>query len=238
MTSKPAVSSGVALLIAAAGLASAQTLEIVDDLPGTFMDITQMGGEPLNLSHDESAEISTIIGNTVFAPGRVVVGNNGGMGFDPPSGFLAPINEAIPSNNAFGGGQSALPFWDDVGNDEGDVFWLELEDRLIVQWHNNHFEGDASGDTARFQVQIFAGVALLPQPIYAQFIYDDIGQPRPDGGASATIGYQDGGAGFNDVQWSFNTAGAVSDGTVLSVIPEPGTLALLLVGVLAGRGRR
>ena len=44
----------------------------------------------------------------------------------------------------------------------------------------------------------------------------DILQPRPNGGASATIGYQADGI-ENDVQWSFNTA-SVSDGTVLSLV--------------------
>ena len=40
-------------------------------------------------------------------------------------------------------------------------------------------------------------------------------------GASATIGYQDGNAGFGDVQFSFGSAGAVSNGSVLSLLIEP-----------------
>ncbi|HUU98939.1 MAG TPA: PEP-CTERM sorting domain-containing protein [Phycisphaerae bacterium] len=235
MMSNRAVSPAFAFLIAAAGLASAQTLEIVDDLPGEFIDITELGAEALHLSGDLSAEITTSIGNAVFPAGRVVVGNNGGLGFDPPVDFLAPLNEEIPSGNAFGGGQGGLVFWDDIGNDVGDPYWLELDDRVIVQWHDSHFEG--SEDTARFQIQIFADV-LTPQPIYAQFIYDDIEQPRPGGGASATIGYQDGGAGFNDVQWSFNTPDAVWDGAVLSVIPEPSTVVLVGFGGLTLIRRR
>jgi len=223
-------------LIAAAGLASAQTLEIVDDLPGEFIDITELGGKPLGLSNDDSAEITTSIGNVVFPAGRVVVSNNGGLAFDPPDDFLAPLNEEIPSDNAFGGGQAILAFWDDIGNDVGDVFWMELSDRMIVQWHDNRFEG--SEDTARFQVQIFANVGASPQPIYAQFLYADIEQPRPSGGVSATIGYQDGAAGFNDVQWSFNTGGAVWDDDALSVIPEPSTLALVGCGALVFRRGR
>ena len=236
MTSNRAASSAVALLISAAGLASAQTLEIVDDLPGEFIDITELGAEALHLSGDLSAEITTSIGNAVFPAGRVVVGNNGGLGFDPPDDFLAPLNQEIPSDTAFGGGQGGLVFWDDIGNDVGDPYWLELGDRVIIQWHDSHFEG--SEDTARFQIQIFDLGAPAPELIYAQFIYDDIEQPRPGGGASATIGYQDGGAGFNDVQWSFNSPDAVWDGAVLSVIPEPSTVVLLGLGTLALVRRR
>jgi len=234
--SNGAVSSAVAVLIAAAGLASAQTLEIVDDLPGEFVDITELGAEALHLSADLSAEITTSIGNAVFPAGRVVVGNNGGLGFDPPDDFLAPLNEEIPSDNAFGGGKAGLVFWDDIGNDVGDPYWLELGDRVIIQWHDSHFED--SEDTARFQIQIFDLGAPGPPSIYGQFIYDDIEQPRPDGGASATIGYQNGGVGFNDVQWSFNTPGAVANGTVLSIIPEPSTVVLVGFGAFALIRRR
>ncbi len=69
-------------------------------------------------------------------------------------------------------------------------------------------------------------------------IYADVEQPRADGGGSATIGYQDGGAGFNSVEWSFNTSGAVSNGTVLSLIPEPTSLLLVIIGGLAAGRRR
>jgi len=48
-------------------------------------------------------------------------------------------------------------------------------------------------------------------------VYDDIQQPLPNGGESATIGYQAGGFG-NDVTWSLNTASSVSNGTVLSLV--------------------
>lgn len=226
----------LALLMAIAGAAaaSAQSLSIVDDLPGVFEDISGTG-TPLNLSGNLEAVINTTIGNLVFPAGRVVVGNNGGVGFDPLDDNLAPDNEPIPSINAFGGSQAALPLWDNIGNDIGDVYWAEQLDTLIIQWHDHRFEG--SQDTSRFQLKIFE-LAPTPNTIYAQFIYADIEQPRAGGGASATIGYQDGGAGFNDVQWSFNTAGAVANGTVLSIVPEPSSVVLLLVGALRFLRRR
>ena len=70
-------------------------------------------------------------------------------------------------------------------------------------------------------------------------IFEDIEQPGVEGGVGATIGYQDGGAGFGDFQWSFNTAGAVANGTVLSLVltdsvpaTSEWTLFIMLIGLL------
>lgn len=217
--------------------AHAGLLTIVDNLPGTFQDISRTG-TALNLSGDLEAEIWTTIGNALLPAGLVVVGNNGAIGFNPPDFDLEPLNQMIPSENAFGGGQSLQIYWDNVGNDVGDVYWQEIGDILIIQWDNVHFadDPDRPQDTGRFQIQIFGG----PTSIFSQFLYDDIEQQFPDGGASATIGYQSGlllGPG-NDVQWSFNQPGAVSDGTVLSLIPAPGSVALLGIGMLGFRRKR
>lgn len=218
-----------ALAVGVAASAHAQPLQIVDNLPGEFIDITQTGGTPLNLGDDEEVGIGTFAGNALFLAGTVVVGNNGGIGFGNATlTDLTPFNEPIPSGNAFDGGQAALAFWDDIDDKFGDVFFEVLADRLIVQWHDRPIASNPTG-SGRFQIQVFDVVG--PEGIAAQFLFDDIEQPGYDGGLSATIGYQDGGTGFGDVQWSFNTAGAVSNGTVLSlVVPEPGALALLAMG--------
>ncbi|MDQ2985544.1 MAG: PEP-CTERM sorting domain-containing protein [Armatimonadota bacterium] len=71
-------------------------------------------------------------------------------------------------------------------------------------------------------------------PAFAQFIYDDIQGTGWQGGTSATIGYMDGPSGANtgnNMQWSFNTAGSVSNGTVISIIPEPGTFLAIGAGL-------
>ena len=202
------------VMLAAVGNARAGQLTLVDDLPGTFIDISKTGGTPLNLGDDEEVEIGTFAGNLVFAPGIVVVANNGGLGFGHETVTdLEPLNEPIPSDSAFLGGQAALAFWDDIDDKEGDVFFTELDGRLIVQWNDRPLVDDPS-QTVRFQIQIFD--ELDPQGVFAQFIFDDAS--NAGGGASATIGYQDGGAGLGDVEWSFNTAGAVADGTVLSLV--------------------
>jgi hypothetical protein len=214
-------------VLALASMVGADEIQLTDTLPGTFLDISGIGTN-LHLGDDESALITTTIGNALLPAGTLAISNNAGIGFDPPDSSLAPLNEPIPSALAFGAGQSLLPYWDDIGNDVGGVYYYETNNALIVQW-NNRLIGRAR---ITFEVQIFdASEATNP---YFQFLYSDIG--GGGGGAGATIGYQDGGAGYNDSQWSYNTPGAVTDGSVLSVIPEPAAVWLLL-GVLPLRRR-
>lgn len=213
------------LLIANGALA--QTLQIVDDIPGAFIDIS-ITGTPLELGNDDEFGVGSFVGSFTLQPGLLVVSNNGGLGFGTKVVTdLQPDNQPIPSNNAFGGGQALLAFWDDIDDDiddkNGDVFFAQFttEDDVmtIVQWNDLPL-GSNPQNTVTFQIQIREN--LNPAGVYAQFIYEDIEQPAANGGASATIGYQDGGIGFGNVEWSFNTANSVSNGTVLSlVIHEP-----------------
>lgn len=223
----------VGLFIIGACVASAETIDLVDTIPGTFIDISGIGTN-LNLGDEDEAEVFTTVGNDLLPAGRVVVANNGGIAFDPPDTNLPPLNEPLGrGSTAFGGGQALLIHWDDVGNDVGGVFSLELEGTLIVQWQGR-FIGGTRAARATFQIQIFEqSEATTP---YFQFLYQDI--TAAGGGASATIGYQDGGAGFNTEAWSFNTPNAVGDGRVLTVLPEPSTLALLMAAMLLRRTRR
>ncbi|MBU0637757.1 MAG: hypothetical protein KKB50_02745 [Planctomycetes bacterium] len=228
-----ALAGAIALACTLAGAAHADTLQWVDYIAGEFTDIS--GAPVLNLGGDEVGSVTMTVSNPIFSAGTVWVGNNGGIGFvDPPDDFLTNTNYAIPSNNAFGGGQAVLGLWDNL-DDVGTIHVDETPAALIIQWEDKTFEG--SDDTCRFQIKIFDIDGLRPQPIYAQIIYADIEQPRAAGGGSATIGYQDGGAGHNDAQWSFDAPGAVSNGTVLTLVPEPGAALLLICGMLAYRQR-
>ncbi len=262
----PSVILAVGLLFGLTGVAKAQPLTIVNNQLGAFVDIS-VTGTALNLNDDDEAVIVTAIGNAVFPAGSVVVANNGGLAFPSVAGQndLAPLNAAIPSATAFNGRQSALAYWDDLkgedyntsctlplrGGKNGNVFWKVTGTTLIVQWNERPVVATiADSDTlansvcelVTFQIQIFGGVVPGPGAIYAQFIYQDIQQPIPNGGASATIGYQNGASDSNDVQWSFNTAGAVSNGMVLSLVDansipavsDVGNVALVLLFLMAG----
>jgi hypothetical protein len=204
-------------------------LTITDAIPGTFVDIADTG-TPLGLADDGVAEVwpDFDLSVTIFTGGRgsAWISNNGAMGFlyDGSSGAYY-LNSPIPSFALFGGThstpQALAPYWDDLAAETGDVYYATLgepgEQVFIVQWHNRpHYPGDPAldGNEATFQVQIFENAS----PGHAQFLYLDVDFQNPewDDGASATIGYQAGGL-FNDVQWSFDTPGAVTAGMVLTL---------------------
>lgn len=194
--------------------AFAQSLQVLDDIPGAFVDVSS--SQPLIFGIEDEVEVSMSIGNFVFPAGTIVVANNGGVAFrNPPSNDLAAGNQPLPSVAAFGGGQSILAYWDDFDDKDGDVYLAQQDGQVVIQWHDRRL-GANPASTARFQIQIFEDVG--PSGVVAQIVYDDIEQSGLIGGSSATIGYQDGDAGLGDAQWSFNTAGAVADGTVLSLI--------------------
>jgi len=219
-------------------------LAMTKTVPGAFIDISGFGTF-VDLAGDEEFAITTTIGNAVFPAGTVIIANNGGLGFAPPDTNLGPVPMPLPSFAAFGAGQSLLPYWADIGNHVGAIYWAEVSGKLIVQWQGKHFEGADLKPTVTFQAQINGGVPrpgfLDTEPcVYAQIVYQNITTDPAFGGQNATIGYQDGtGGSYNDVQWSHHTAGAVLNGDVLSLVcPAPGTLAPL-AGVLAlGATRR
>ncbi len=220
------VACAVVPLAAVTGSAAAGGgLRILDNPAlGEFTDI-EATGVPVPLGDDGEAMlgIGSIPGNFVLRAGQVAVGLNGGINFGALTVTdLEAVNRGIPSAGAFLGAQACLAFWDDIDDKEGDVYFLDLPGgaggpRLIVQWNVGNFDG--GGATLKFQVKVFEN--LEPSGIYAQFLYV-IEPSGPGAGQSATIGYQDGGEGFGDIQFSFNQAGAVEDGTVLTLfIPEP-----------------
>lgn len=230
-------------VLAGASSAYGQQLRIVTNIPGAFEDISDR--PPLEIGDDGEVVISASPGDFVFPFGGAVVANNGGVGFGVlPDTNLAPDNEPIPSLAAFGGGQAVLAYWDDLDDKDGDVYVSDDTGDLIVQWDNR---GLGAGGTVRFQLKIFQNEG--PYGVVAQIIFDDVQQAAAAGGAGATIGYQDGGAGFGDFQWSFNTADTVTNGLVLTfVIPEPlpsasawgmvvMAIALLTVGTILVRRR-
>jgi len=233
------------LVVSLAARAVAIPISIVDNLPGTYIDISSTGTLLTPTSDGSVTDSTSGIGNALFPAGALIVAENGGISFGTPaSTSLAATNDPIPSVNAFGGSQAILGYWDDLiqpggsfaalqtcPGKTGGIFRAVSGTTLVVQYRNVCVRSSqlSGPDPSQidFEIQVFD--SPIPAPgIFAQILFADIQRPVPDGGASATIGYQDGGLGNNDFQWSSNTAGSVMDGTVLSIVPEPST------GVFAG----
>jgi hypothetical protein len=190
-------------------------LYIVSNLPGTWIDISATG-TPLSLEDDGEVDVATTLGNTLLPAGIARVGSNGGVRFNGVGLSIPGPNAVIPAGNVFGGDQTLLPFWDDIDTNfgqVGEIYVGETQGRFIVQWQNVGFFNAAATERATFQIQV-----PTSGPAFAQYLYQDVSGARAANGGSATIGYQAGGI-QNDVQWSFNQAGAVADGTVLTLLP-------------------
>lgn len=221
--------------------ATAIPLDMVSNLPGAFVDISGTG-QALNLMDDQEIDITTLIGNSILPAGSVTVGINGGIAFNAPANAqLDPMNDPIASGTAFNGARSLLANWDDLDDDPkdpvSDVYFEETGGLAIIQY-SRLLEDDATRalNIVTFQIQIMpAGTFIGSTPVFAQLLYPTI---DPPGGASSTIGYFDAGMGNNNVEFSFNTPGAVSNGDVVSLIPEPSSILLLLGGVGLVRRRR
>jgi hypothetical protein len=216
-------SGALALALALTSAANAQTW--TDALPGAWIDTT---ANPLSLSDDGEVDINHTINNALFGAGVARVGSNGAVRFAGSGTSLGFGNAAIPSTNMFSGDQSLAPFWDDINTasgTNGNIFWEEANDgdTLLVSWVGvDFFGGDL--DAVDFQLQVNrtgTGTGL------AQFVYGrGIDGVRANGGESATIGYQAGGI-QNDAQFSFDTAGSVAPGTVLTLVVAPVLYATL-----------
>jgi MYXO-CTERM domain-containing protein len=247
---------GVAL---AASSALAQVGPIFNSSPATFMDISATGVSVFGAgTGDIPVDVTTTVGNRVFEPGRVRVWENGALAFG--FGALNPGLSAIPATIPAGNGTPTgltpgvkylLPFWDDLDlrppvglPDPGSrgVFFQEIGDLAIFQWNNiGNFPGGGNvDDRATFQVQIPRGgtTNLLMQIVYQS------GLNLPDfmNGATATVGYVAGNPGPNNGAnslWGFNgVPNNVVNGTVLSMVPGPGSAALLGLGALFATRRR
>src|SRR5262245_52333182 len=110
------------LVTAAAGLAlpiAAQAqFVIVDNVPGTFVDITATGTAITGVGDDTLHTFESSVGNTVFPAGFVTVCSNGFM--CAGNATAAPFtNAAIPTTGMPAGPSVGtmgylMPFWDDL----------------------------------------------------------------------------------------------------------------------------
>lgn len=212
-----AVSNGLVLSI----VDDPNDVLVTDTLPGTAMDLAATG-TALDLADEQTRDVTTGIVSPLLQRGVVRVGSNGGLRLAGAGTALPRDNAPIPSQAAFGGARALLGFWDDLDSGSGafgQVFVRELSERLVVHWRDVGF-GQNTASRVDFQAQLFRG-----RPLVAQLLYTDVEGVRAARGASATIGYQAGGAS-GDVPYSFDTP-SVSNGTVLSFLhveDPPGTV--------------
>ena len=216
---------GTVLLTEGSAPTPPSPVTIVDNLPGTWIDIATTG-TPLSLSDDGEVDIPTTVGNNVLAAGIARVGSNGAVRFDGAGLDLGYTNQPIPSFQAFNSDRTLMPFWDDIDTDsgvEGEIYYQEVGGVLVIQWEAvEFFPGGTLGiDTATFQIQVPSGTG----PVVAQYLYESVDSARADLGSSATIGFQSGDVGgYDDVEWGYNLPGAVLNGTVLTVLAAPGAI--------------
>ena len=145
------------------------------------------------------------------------------------------------------------PFWDDLHTAGGlpgsDVYTATLgapgSRQFVIQWNQiRFFSGGTAGDTITFEAVLFEGSNNI------RFSYLDLisGSAAGNNGASATVGIKDAGTqGPNRLLLAFNNGPNAFVGsehsTLLTrqsadVVPEPATLTLVGIGVLAGLRRR
>ncbi len=196
---------------------------------------TQAGGfipgvdTPANLvpgSQDDDAAIQIFFPATYMGPivgalsyvttnGRMLVAND-------PAYLNAPLTTALP------GGY--YPMWDDLDLRTGSanatglgiegIYVLDIGSRLVIQWNGRPYNLQASGTPTtvwngvmfKMQLQIYP----YGGPIVAQYVYQGLGSVA---GQSATVGFVRGPQ--EAVQHSHNTAGAISDSTVVTIMAPP-----------------
>ncbi|MBC7833688.1 MAG: PEP-CTERM sorting domain-containing protein [Phycisphaerales bacterium] len=232
--------------VAAAASAANAQYSIVNNLPGSFVDISAFGTF-IDSTDDSEHAIITTIGNQAFPAGNVLLGNNGAAVAGLAAGQIGFTNATIgvtgvPAGMPAGGTGYMLPLWDDhipTTAATSGIYYMEIGPVLIVQWNQeDHFGAPGTG-TATFQLQVFSVGDVLAQYVYADTFYSD--GAAVNNGGSATIGYvaNPGNAAQNNVLHSFNTQ-SIADGSVLSlIVPAPASAALLgLGGLVAIRRRR
>jgi hypothetical protein len=217
----PALAAGAAACVFISTTALAQ-YQILSNIPGTYLDITATGTY-YNLGDDGTADITSAVGNGLFPAGSHRISNNGAVAWGS-TGATAFTNATIPSGSLGGGGLALAPYWDDLytwASPQG-VYVLEQAGTLYITWHVGHINNSSGTGIVQLQVHS-AGNSL------AQFIYQDVGSYGTglNFGASATVGFQT--SASSGIQYSFNTPGAVANGTVLSIVPisnDPGACCL------------
>ena len=199
--------------------------------PGTatFFDISTTGTALTGAGDDTAHGFTSSIGNDLFPAGPVAVSTNGfavALALPSMSNLaVLPITSATTGLN-FGYAPACkvlAPWWDDLnaaGVPNGTLYWREVNNILYIQWHNiGHYPGvGGPGQPAiRFQIQIVqqtCGLSTIHM-VYPDAVFGGA-QASSDLAATACVGYVGGNTGHN-AQWSYYLAGAIQNGTSLTI---------------------
>ncbi len=176
-------------------------------IPFAFADIVDTG-TPLDLGDDGVAGVTLPFAFPLYdgASNLLTIGNNGTVVLGTLDGFSYAFNDPLPYEpDIFMGGAIIAPFWDDLADSSGNVWWrvdgTAPNRRMIVQWIRPHFS-QSGGAPAVFQAWLGEDGSL--QFHYANTIFGDAVNPDWDMGGSATVGMQNADASIGN-QYSYNT---------------------------------
>ncbi len=172
-----------------------------------FVDV-RATGTPLGLADDGVAGITLPFAFSLYGVSStdLAVGNNGELVFGTLEAFSAAFNDTLPSTFAIlGQGALVAPFWDDLGQANGDVYWEVVgtppNRRAIIQWDRPHFLFDDGGHA---NVEAILGEDGSLSFQYASTVFGDPANPAWDNGGSATVGLQNADASIGNL-YSFDT---------------------------------
>lgn len=188
-----------------------------------FVDISG-SGTSLTLADDSATGITLPFAFTLYdsTSDLLSVGNNGTLVLGTLDGSSYAFNDPIPYlPDIFMGGPLILPFWDDLVETTGGVWWQVTgspPNRMaIVQWRRLHFQ-QTGGAPVDFEVLLGEDGSLAFQ--YGNTAFGDPANADWDHAGSATIALQNIDASIGN-QYSYNAPSLASPDAIAWVVTDP-----------------
>lgn len=174
---------------------------------------------PLNLTDDAEANLALPFNLTLYdtTSNQIRVGNNGGILVGATTGDIPDVNSSLPTGTV---PNAILPYWDDIDEEQGNVYHGLLANPLaltntplqgggdtqlyVILWHQRPlFPGAANHDTGTFLVGLAESDTDADNGIVVCYRDTDFEGTVGDGGGAATLGLNKDGTLASLV--SFNT---------------------------------